>query len=182
VDDVWDDDFASSISPSALHLPQFKPHDNFGGLLSSDRLKAFASLDMANDEDDNWDNNFEGDLVTIKAPRKSIETDTHELETIRPYRIKPTVVTQDIKPPPAMKTSPRKISRTEPPKTRSPVKAQVQARAEGKFTLPSRPAIMFREQSVEDYSDLHIDSDSVFDRRLNIIKVRTMKSLWDLQG
>lgn len=150
-------------------MPQFKPHDNFGGMLSSDRLKAFASLDMANDENDNWDNNFEGDLVTIKAPRKVFENDTHELETIRPYRVKPTIITQDIRPP-AAKSSPRKTSRSDPPKPRSPVKAQIQAQAEGKFVLPSRPAIMYRELSVEDYSDLHIDSDSVFDRRLDIIK------------
>ena len=30
---------------------------------------------------------------------------------------------------------------------------------------------MYREQSVEDYSDLFVDNDSVFDRRLDIIKV-----------
>jgi len=125
---------------------------------------------MASEENDNWDNNFEGDLVTIKPPRKSIENDNHELETIRPYRVKPTIITQDIRPPTA-KSSPRKTSKADPPKPRSPVKAQIQAQAEGKFILPSRPAMMFREMSVEDYSDLHIDNDSVFDRRLNIIKV-----------
>ena len=166
-DDNWDDDFATSISPSALHLPQFKPHDNFGGMFSSDRLKAFASFDMTNDENDNWDNNFEGDLVTIKGPRKVIEPDSQELETIRPYRVKPTVVTQDIKPAVALKPQSRKTSRSDPPRPRSPVKAQ----AEHKFALPARPAAMYREQSVEDYSDLFVDNDSVFDRRLSIIKV-----------
>ncbi|KAH7407770.1 cell division control protein-like protein 15 [Cadophora sp. MPI-SDFR-AT-0126] len=165
-DDNWDDDFATSISPSALHLPQFKPHDNFGGMLSSDRLKAFASFDMTNDENDNWDNNFEGDLITIKGPRKVIEPDSHELETIRPYRVKPTVVTQDIKPAVALKPQSRKTSRSDPPRPRSPVKPQT----EHKFALPGRPAAMYREQSVEDYSDLFVDSDSVFDRRLSIIK------------
>ncbi|KAG4417729.1 hypothetical protein IFR04_009168 [Cadophora malorum] len=165
-DDNWDDDFATSISPSALHLPQFKPHDNFGGIFSSDRLKAFASFDMTNDENDNWDNNFEGDLVTIKGPRKVIEPDSHELETIRPYRVKPTVVTQDIKPAVALKPQSRKTSRSDPPRPRSPVKAH----AEHKFDLPARPAAMYREQSVEDYSDLFVDNDSVFNRRLSIIK------------
>ncbi|KAJ5051610.1 uncharacterized protein L3040_001385 [Drepanopeziza brunnea f. sp. 'multigermtubi'] len=165
-DDNWDDDFATSISPSALHLPQFKPHDNFGGMFSSDRLKAFASFDMTNDENDNWDNNFEGDLVTIKAPRKHVEPDSHELETIRPYRIKSTVVTQDMRPAPALKPPSRKTSRSDPPRPKSPVKAQ----AERKFALPERPATMYREQAVEDYSDLFIDNDSVFDRRLTTIK------------
>lgn len=164
-DDNWDDDFATSISPSALHLPQFKPHDNFGGMLSSDRLKAFASFDMTNDE--NWDKNFEGDLVTIKAPRKNVEPDSHELETIRPYRINPIVVTQDTRPGPALKPSSRKTSRSEPPRPKSPIKAN----AERKFALPENPAAMYREQSVEDFSDLFVDSDSVFDRRLNFVKV-----------
>ncbi|KAE8453022.1 hypothetical protein EG329_012209 [Mollisiaceae sp. DMI_Dod_QoI] len=164
--DNWDDDFASSISPSALHLPQFKPHDNFGGMLSSDRLKAFASFEVPNDENDNWDNNFEGDLVTIKGPRKNVEPDSHELETIRPYKVKPTVVTQNIKPTLVPKASSRKTSRSEPPRPKSPVKAQ----AAYKFALPARPAAMFREQSVEDYSDLFLDNDSIFDRRLSVIK------------
>jgi len=167
-DDNWDDDFASAISPSALYLPQFKPHDNFGGLLSSDRLKAFASLDMPNDENDNWDHNFEGDLVTIKPPRRNIEPDTHELETIRPYRVKPTVITQEVKPAVAPKSSPRKTSTSAPPRPKSPVKAQ----AENKFLIPhKRPSSLFREQSVEDYSDLCVENDSVFDRRLNVFKV-----------
>jgi hypothetical protein len=140
-------------------------------MLSSDRLKAFASFEMSNDEnDDNWDNNFEGDLVTIKGPRKNVEVDAHELETIRPYRVKPTVITQDIKPAVAPKGS-RKPSRSEPPRPTDPVKAQVKAQAEQKFVLPARPAALYREQSVEDYSDLFVDNDSVFDRRLNIIKV-----------
>jgi hypothetical protein len=123
--------------------------------------------DIANDENDNWDSNFEGDLVTIKGPTKSAEVDSHELETIRPYRVKPTVITQDIKPAVAAKSTSRKSSNSAPPRPKSPIKGQPQS----KFTLPSRPAAMYREQSVEDYSDLLIDNDSIFDRRLNIIKV-----------
>lgn len=141
-------------------------------MLSSDRLKAFASFEVPNDENDNWDNNFEGDLVTIKGPRKSVEPpDSHELETIRPYKVKPTIVTQTVKPAVASKPSSRKTSRSEPPRPKSPVKAQVGAKVGPKFTLPARPAVMYREQSVEDYSDLFLDNDSIFDRRLSIIKV-----------
>ena len=165
-DDNWDNDFATSISPSALHLPQFKPQDNFGGLLSSDRLKAFASFDTANDENDNWDNNFEGDLITIKGPHKNVEPDSHEIETIRPYRVKPTVITQDLKPAPTAKSHSRKISTSAPPRPKSPIKSQ----AEAKFVLPTRPAALYREQSVDDYSDIFLDNDNVFDRRLDIVK------------
>jgi hypothetical protein len=140
-------------------------------MLSSDRLKAFASFEASNDENDNWDNNFEGDLITIKGPRRTVEPDTHELETIRPYKPKPTIVTQNVKPAVAPKASSRKTSRSEPPRPKSPVKAQVGAHTGPKFVLPARPAAMYREQSIEDYSDLFADNESIFDRRLSIIKV-----------
>lgn len=80
-DDNWDDDFTSAISPSALQLPHLRPHDNFGGLLSSEKLKAFASFETVTEEA-NWDDNFEGDL-TVKSPLQFTEPDP--LETIRPY-------------------------------------------------------------------------------------------------
>jgi hypothetical protein len=136
-------------------------------MLSSDRLKAFASFDISSDENDNWDNNFEGDLMTIKGPYKNTEQDSHELETIRPYRVKPTIITQDLKPAVAPKAIGRKISTSAPPRPASPIKALAEAR----FVIPSQPAALYREQSVEDYSDLFVDNDGVFDRRLNILKV-----------
>ncbi|KAL8821207.1 MAG: hypothetical protein Q9223_000722 [Gallowayella weberi] len=80
-DDNWDDDFASAISPSALQLPHLRPHDNFGGLLSAERLKAYASFETVTEEE-NWDENFEGDL-TVKSPLQVTNSDP--LRTIRPY-------------------------------------------------------------------------------------------------
>lgn len=80
-DDNWDDDFASAISPSALQLPHLRPHDNFGGLLSAEKLKSYASFETVTEEE-NWDENFEGDL-TVKSPLQLIHLDP--LKTIRPY-------------------------------------------------------------------------------------------------
>ena len=88
--DKWDDDFVSAISPSALQLPHLRPHDNFGGLLSSEKLKAFASFETVTEEM-NWDNNFVGDL-TVKNPPQPAEYDV--LETIRPYNHKNPVNSQ----------------------------------------------------------------------------------------
>ncbi|KAL8746970.1 MAG: hypothetical protein Q9190_001090 [Brigantiaea leucoxantha] len=79
-DDNWDDDFASAISPSALQLPHLRPHDNFGGLLSAEKLKAYASFETVTEEG-NWENDFEGRL-TLETPAQSTESDS--LETIRP--------------------------------------------------------------------------------------------------
>lgn len=36
-----------------------------------------------------------------------------------------------------------------------------------KFELPSRPDLYYREQSVEDYSDLFVDNDNVFNQQPN---------------
>lgn len=81
-EDVWDNDFASGISPNALNLPHLKPQDHFNGNLSSDRLKAFATQDTPLEEQDNWDSNYEGEL-TVKSPLHMTNADP--LETVRPY-------------------------------------------------------------------------------------------------
>ncbi|KAL8695313.1 MAG: hypothetical protein Q9218_000212 [Villophora microphyllina] len=84
-DDNWDDDFTSAISPSALQLPHLRPHDNFGGLLSAEKLKAYASFETVTEEE-NWDDNFEGDL-TVRSPLHLTHSDP--LRTIRPYYPQP---------------------------------------------------------------------------------------------
>lgn len=78
--DNWDDDFTSAISPSALQLPHLRPHDNFGGLLSSEKLKAYASFETVSET--NWDHNFEGDLTMAD---QSLRTEYDPQQTIRPY-------------------------------------------------------------------------------------------------
>jgi hypothetical protein len=88
--DNWDADFVSSISPSALQLPHLRPQDNFGGLLSSEKLKAFASFETVTEET-NWDDNFEGHL-TAKNPPHPVEYDL--LQTIRPYHHKNLITNQ----------------------------------------------------------------------------------------
>lgn len=88
--DNWDADFVSSISPTALQLPHIRPQDNFGGLLSSEKLKAFASFETVTEET-NWDNNFEGEL-TVKSPPQPAEYDL--LQTIRPYHHKNLITNQ----------------------------------------------------------------------------------------
>lgn len=101
--------------------------------------------------------------MTIKGPFKQIEADTRELDTIRPVLNK-----LDVKPALGSKCHSRKQSG--PPSQRP--KASGKDKTETKFVIPSRPAVMYREQSVEDYSDILIENENMFDRRLNIIKVK----------
>ncbi|KAI9773816.1 MAG: hypothetical protein M1840_006041 [Geoglossum simile] len=160
-DDNWDDDFASNISPSALQLPHLKPQDHFGGLLSSDRLKAFATFESVTDE--NWDHNFEGDL-TVKSSLQLIETDP--LQTIRPY-IPPKENAEDI----------RHLAPTRSPDRRQPQAPQGRPsssrklqQGQKKIEIPSRPPLSFRESSMEDYSDLIEANEATIEQRFAVIR------------
>ncbi|KAF7545808.1 hypothetical protein G7046_g9468 [Stylonectria norvegica] len=167
-DDNWDDDFATAISPSALQLPHLKPQDNFGGLLSSDRLKAFASVNEGRNDSSNYDEDFEGELMTIKGPQSWQDSDPQE-QTIRPFPRKPEIPIEPPKSHHRTKSSSSKaISGSGSGRTRPTTKSHLN----NKFELPSRPDLVYREQSVEDYSDLFVDSDNVFNRRLNQVASR----------
>ncbi|KAK2729588.1 hypothetical protein CKAH01_02562 [Colletotrichum kahawae] len=162
-DDNWDNDFATAISPSALHLPHLKPQDNFGGLLSADKLKAFASITDPRNDSESYDDDFEGELLTIKGPRFN-DIDYQE-QTIRPTPRKKSDKYADpmkLQSPP--KSSPRKHSRNSS-RPKSPSKQQL---GPSKFEIPAPPDLAYREQNVDDYSDLFFDNDTVFnDNKLN---------------
>ncbi|VUC37800.1 unnamed protein product [Clonostachys rosea] len=169
-DDNWDNDFATAISPSALQLPHLKPQDNFGGLLSSDRLKSFALINDSRHENTNYSDDFDGELMTIKGPSHFQDYDSQE-QTIRPVLRK---VEQQIKDKLAISTQQKshQRSKSSSSKLAGPVGSSYQHKSPpkshfNKFELPARPDIYFREQSTEDYSDLFVDNDSVFDREPN---------------
>ncbi|GAM89705.1 hypothetical protein ANO11243_077440 [Dothideomycetidae sp. 11243] len=168
--DNWDDDFATPITTSALKLPHMRPHDNFAGQLSSDRLKAYASNNELTAEGDNWDDNFEGDL-TVKSPMELAPGDT--LQTVRPFfpqSAKTTDIREEL-----VGAAPRKISgpekrkgsRDSQPKTQilRPSHKKSASRVKGPPT-PARQPGLFRERSVEDYSDLIASDDGAFQRKL----------------
>ena len=169
-DDNWDDDFASSISPSALQLPHLRPHDNFAGLLSSDKLKAYATFDSIIEDSHDFDTN-----PTIKTSADLPTLDP--LKTVRAY-------------------TPQKpkgeINKTVPPNTgsirlSSQPKAGVLRDGSGSRAPPlpkprhshrARPSATFKEDSVEDYSDL-LDADAdddAFHRKLEELKIQEEKS------
>ena len=154
-DDNWDDDFASAISPSALQLPHLRPHDNFGGLLSSERLKAFASFETVREEA-NWDDNFEGDL-TVKSPQLA---ESDPLDTIRPYKARRSNTSQ-----PRITDS----NKSAPSKTSLVVSRQaIAAPAVLSKQSPAKPKVAlstaksYTESLEDDFSDL-IAHDTAFE-------------------
>ena len=84
-DDRWDDDFESAISPSLLRQPRLKAQDNFGGLLSAEKLRSFASFGPVREESRN-ELEDEAD-VTVRSPFAKPGSDP--LKTIRPPSHKP---------------------------------------------------------------------------------------------
>ncbi|KAJ5889864.1 hypothetical protein N7504_010674 [Penicillium tannophilum] len=153
-DDNWDNDFATAISPSALQLPHLRPHDNFGGMLSSERLKAFASLDGTMLRPDDSFDEFEDASMSV--------SENDPLQTIRPYPTKP--------------------SAAEPSKNQSPIRHQAsKPSASALQNVPiltqnpvppmrrARPANLYKENSVEDYTDLIMANEDVLDRKLGLI-------------
>ncbi|KAF4550015.1 Cytokinesis-like protein 3 [Elsinoe fawcettii] len=166
--DNWDDDFATPITTSALKLPHMKPHDNFAGKFSSAKLKAYANHVIT--AEDNWDENFEGDL-TVKSPMELAPGDT--LQTVRPFfprSAKTSDMREDIVGPSSQRrpsNDKRKSSRDSQPRTQILRPAQKKSLPKGKpIAAPVRQPSLFRERSVEDYSDLVAADDAVFQRRL----------------
>ncbi|KAJ6164224.1 Cytokinesis protein sepH [Penicillium chermesinum] len=155
-DDNWDDDFATAISPSALQLPHLRPHDNFGGMLSSERLKAFASLDGTILRPDD-------DLDEFEDSNATSQQDNDPLQTIRPYSANPSPAdpskTQGLSGRQSTKV-PSTALQNVPILTQSPVPPMRRP----------RPATLYKENSVEDYTDLIMANEDVLDRKLALIQ------------
>ncbi|TID13675.1 STE/STE11/CDC15 protein kinase [Venturia nashicola] len=166
-DDNWDDDFASSISPSALQLPHLKPHDNFGGMLSVERLKSFSTFDSVTEESYDEDFNF----TTMSGPMHLQHLDP--LETVRPYTPqKPK--TEVVKPNHPNTGSQRQSSETKASILKEPGAKPLSTPVLKLQKSGSRLPNLYREDSFEDYSDL-LDGDTddtVFQRKVESLKLK----------
>ena len=168
--DNWDNDFDSSITPSALQLPHLKPQDHYGGLLSARNLKAFASFESVAEES-NWDDNFEGEL-TVKSPLQVTATDV--LNTVRPITPKDDQV--------EFKKS--RLAMKSPKRRATQVKGQQTQNNTGKLpprksnTVPQiqpQPTLQYQEDSEEDYSDLVLANDGAFEGKLILSTVSSIE-------
>ena len=167
-EDVWDDDFASAISPSALQLPHLRPQDHFGGMLSSEKLKAFASIETVTEE--NWDDNFEGDL-TVRSPVQPQHSDA--LATVRQDSAKRANASARKQSTP-IKTSKAQLDRISSRHSISKP-APIGKPPKPKPVAIPRPTQLYRESSVEDYSDLIPTSDESFENKLALQRVGSLR-------
>jgi hypothetical protein len=164
-DDNWDADFESNISPSALQHLHLKPHDNFAGQLSPEKLKQYATFESVVDG-----SNYEESSVSRNQLSAS---QVDPLETLRPF-------------------TPQKhkadSNRSNPPNSSSirqnnQLKTQILRDASGnrapgptrsRAAPRARPSAVFREDTVEDYSDLLAGDadDDAFQRKVQALKIQ----------
>lgn len=166
---IWDDDFASSISTTGLQLPaHLKPVDNFGGALSSEKLKAYATTD-------------EGNVVKLEGKGSSTNTKRRDtrlvanqdpLETVRaPSPVK--TRQQKSKPAEAERPSSGAQKSISQPKTqilRGQAKSSLPTQSGKRPNPPRRSSSIFKEESTGDYSDLIVEDEDAFDQKVNQIR------------
>ena len=171
-DDRWDDDFETAISPSLLRRPRLQPQDNFGGLLSAEKLRLFASFDAVKEEGQSETEDDED--VTVRSSQAFAMPDP--LETIKPIssaRSKP----KQSQAHPAARGTPHSATRN---MTFSPWLTKSKQREAGTHTLPKPLTILppraFVEPLDEDFSDLVIN-DTSFTELLDSRRVRCSSTL-----
>ncbi|EED23675.1 serine-threonine kinase SepH [Talaromyces stipitatus ATCC 10500] len=155
-EDNWDDDFDSAISPRALDLPHLRPHDHLGGILSSERLKAFASFDGTTVRDTSG--SFSGSDNSLGI------TDSDPLETIRPL---PRKVIEENKQH-TKSRSRHRSSQSVPAVSGVQILGNKPGAPPSKPLRQSRPAAFYTESADEDYSDIIVANDDVLERKLGI--------------
>ena len=186
--DNWDEDFESlSTNFAALQLPDhLKPHDNFAGLFSSEKLKQYASFDSIPEMDgkvEEWDEEFEGDL-TVRSPMELSKGNA--IETVRPFypsRTSSDEIKHHAPPNLVRKSSSKKQQERRPSKDSQP-RTQILRPATNKATTPSKAkqtqpdvtqkathsaasnADKHREDDHEDYSDLVPSDEDAFQKKI----------------
>ncbi|KAF8474937.1 hypothetical protein BDZ91DRAFT_285773 [Kalaharituber pfeilii] len=166
LDDNWDDDFATCFSPSALQLPHMKPHDNFGGQLSSDRLKALS----ADNSNDNWNADFEGDLTMNNPQSPPAFVSDDPMQTIRPVYHRNSLNRNSAPELEPIQQSPESPN-VAPPRSAVTQPKPLVPQKQKKLVLPSRPALRYEEDPMEDYSDLIGVNEAQFAQKVGTMMV-----------
>ena len=173
-DDVWDNDFPTAISSNPLRLPQLRQNDNFGSTIRTEGL----GLTTGQSKTAGKENEVEDKDSTLRAA----------------VRNKPTIQTSSMAPPTSTvrrPPSPAKTSakghtrhKSELPKTKlkvgtasTPRKVSLPSARQSTILMESKapvakpilqtqPTRLFRESSVEDFSDLIEANEGSLDKKL----------------
>jgi serine/threonine protein kinase len=163
---IWDDDFDESISPRAFQQSHLKPQDNFAGLFSSDKLKAYANVDGIVEEPTHSDGE-----ATVKSPLnlqhlRGISSVFGAAGPMKASSAKAKAST-------SRSTSSSTVvgeRREGQPRTAYLRGVPKLPLSKGKVAALARPSQMFRENSVEDYSDLTPADENAFELKLRAMQ------------
>jgi serine/threonine protein kinase len=172
-DDNWDDDFATAISPSTFQLPHLRPHDNFGGLLSSERLKAFATIESALGKENEFSHDKDSTLRAVSPIENDADktvrlatTATKKKPELRHTRHKSEI-------PPKMQAKPTVTPRKVSLPSARPLgdASRIKKPSPSKTQLEEPPTRRFRESSVEDFSDLVQGNELALDAKFSLLRL-----------
>ncbi|UPX16894.1 Non-specific serine/threonine protein kinase [Ascochyta rabiei] len=180
-DDNWDNDFAESISPRALKMPPHrKPQDNFGGLFSGDKLKAFASFEAVVDGPDGGDGE-----ATMRSPLnlQHLQGISSSFGSRQSAKARPgTPKTKSSTSASTSTSNSRSSSNASQHEERRSYDAQpktaflrgvpqVSLASKSRPVAPNRNSQVFRESSEEeDYSDLLPADEDAFEKRVQALQ------------
>lgn len=160
-DDNWDNDFVFVILFMVFYFLYIKGQDNFGGLLFSDWFKVFVFIDSYQDLE-NWDDNFEGELLMIKGLKYWFES----------FDVQEQMIWLLLKKSSDWLSEKYRRQRSRDSRVLKLLMKQQLLGNNGKFELLLRLDLLYWEQLGDnDYLDLFVDNEGVFDRRLGVVKV-----------
>lgn len=164
--DNWDDDFASAISPGALQLPHLRPVDNFGGMLSADRLKALSMDASITSQRERQDENY----ATFKQMQQH---DSDNSKTVKLVPKPAKVVhkhSRNKSEAPKAKAPPVQTTRKVSLPTRPPPASSKQKSIDLKPPTQTKNKTLYRESSIEDYSDIIEGNEFLIDTKLGAMR------------
>ncbi|KAF2742016.1 hypothetical protein M011DRAFT_482072 [Sporormia fimetaria CBS 119925] len=173
--DRWDDDFADTISSRALNFPRLKSQDHFAGMFSHDKIKAFASFEAVTEEPYHLDGE-----ETVKSPSglqrclQSGSLRTAETAAQSSSRAKPFSGLQPQSPPEPSHDGPKTAILRGVPQSSPSLRTKV--------AELSRPSTLYREDSVEDYTDLMPEDEDAFAMRIQAMQGSQPRSILPNRG
>ncbi|EXJ77782.1 STE/STE11/CDC15 protein kinase [Capronia epimyces CBS 606.96] len=169
-EDNWDDDFATTISPSTFQLPHLRPHDNFGGMLSSEKLKAFAAVEnpmgKENEALEDQDSTLKAFPATDAESMRTVRLATSKKPEFRHTRHKSEA---PLKTKPKSAQTSRKASL---PSSRQSTNLSKSKAPPPKIPQDEPPTRRYRESSVEDFSDIISGNELTLDTKLGMMRLQ----------
>ncbi|KIW67109.1 hypothetical protein PV04_06382 [Phialophora macrospora] len=171
-DDNWDNDFATAISPSTFQLPHLRPHDNFGGMLSSERLKSLANVESAWGKENEFVEDKDSTLKAISPPEVDVDKTVRLATTSAKKKPEMRHARHKSEIPPKTRTKPAATPRKASlPSTRQPLDIHKIKASQTRTQQDEPPTRRFRESSVEDFSDIVQGNELALDTKLGLMRL-----------